>query len=393
MTSKEHKKHSIITRPAYGNFSRNEWAILGTPCGAIKNLADVVIKALSGKYKCAYVDAQHANADEQTALPGRLNSGAVAEYTDQIHYHQFDFKKELNPFQFRQLFSEMDLVLVNGNHQQAKAQVVVIDKAKKASLQKRLPQLTNVQLFILAEEVAEVFEFVKEALPDWQQIPTYRLNETDKIIAFFQAQLQQAKPVLNGLVLAGGKSLRMGQDKSAMQWHGKEQRYFMADLLEQFCNEVFISCRPEQEMEREEKYKLLPDTFTDLGPYGAILSAFREQPDAAWLVVACDLPLLDETTLQQLTKHRNSSTVATTYQSPHDGFPEPLITIWEPKSYPELLAFLAQGYTCPRKVLLNSAVTLLQPLDPDALLNVNTPDEMEQVQQLLLKRTQHLHAK
>jgi molybdopterin-guanine dinucleotide biosynthesis protein A len=46
------------------------------------------------------------------------------------------------------------------------------------------------------------------------------------------------QPLLNGLVLAGGKSRRMGTDKGVMQWHGKEQRYYMADLLQNLCVEV-----------------------------------------------------------------------------------------------------------------------------------------------------------
>ncbi|ALJ01141.1 molybdenum cofactor biosynthesis protein MoaC [Rufibacter tibetensis] len=209
----------------------------------------------------------------------------------------------------------------------------------------------------------------------------FRLREEDKITAFFQKQLQNAKPVLNGLVLAGGQSLRMGQDKGAIAWHGKEQRYYAADLLQSYCKEVFISCRAEQQPSLEENYQSLPDTFTGLGPYGAILSAFREKPDAAWLVVACDLPLLDATTLQYLVENRATSALATTFESPHDGFPEPLITIWEPKSYPVLLSFLAQGYTCPRKVLRNSDIHLLKPLNPDALLNVNTPEELAEVKQ------------
>jgi molybdenum cofactor guanylyltransferase len=386
VTSKEHSKHSKIARPAYGNFGRNEWAIVGAPCGNIKALADALIKGLSPRYKCAYVDAHHAKDGEEAVLPGRLASGAVAEYTDQIHYHQFDLKRELNPFGFRQLFQETDLVLVNGNHQQAKAQVVIIDPSKKASLQKRLPQLLHVALFLLADGMEEVYDFLQEAIPDWQAIPVLRLSETDKIVAFFQEQMQQARPKLKGLVLAGGQSLRMGQDKGAMLWHGKEQRYYMADLLGGLCQAVYISCLPEQQAELDANYNTLPDTFTGLGPYGAILSAFREDPDAAWLVVACDLPLLDLATLQHLQEHRNTSAIATTYASPQDGFPEPLIAIWEPKSYPVLLSFLAQGYTCPRKVLRNSEIHLITAPDADALRNVNTPEELEQVQTLLQQK-------
>jgi molybdenum cofactor guanylyltransferase len=387
VTLKEHSKHSKIARPAYGNFGRNEWAIVGAPCGNIKALADVLIKELSPRNKCAYVDAQHAKEGEVAVLPGRLASGAVTEYTDQIHYHQFDMKRELNQFSFRALFQDTDLVLVNGNHEQAKAQVVIIDETKRASLQKRLPQLTNVALFLLADGSDQVYDFLQEAIPDWQAIPVYQLNETDKIVAFFQEQLQQARPKLKGLVLAGGQSLRMGQDKGAIAWHGKEQRSYIADLLGEQCEEVYISCRPEQQTELATNYNTLIDTFTGLGPFGAILSAFREDPEAAWLVVACDLPLLDLTTLQYLREHRNTSAIATTFASPQDGFPEPLIAIWEPKSYPVLLSFLAQGYTCPRKVLRNSEIYLITAPDADALRNVNTPEELEQVQILLQQKT------
>src|SRR5919202_6509502 len=72
VTSKEHKKHSAIARPAYGNFARNEWAIVGTHCHLIQTLAGTIIYALSPAYQCAYVDAHHAHTDEATLLPGQL---------------------------------------------------------------------------------------------------------------------------------------------------------------------------------------------------------------------------------------------------------------------------------------------------------------------------------
>jgi molybdopterin-guanine dinucleotide biosynthesis protein A len=358
--SKDHKKHTALVRPANGNFARNEWAIVGGYCIAIKLLADQVISALSPKYKCAYADTSHN--DDIIALPGRLASNAILEYTDQINYQQFNYHTTVTPFKTRQLFADADLVLVNGNHQQAKAQVVIIDINKQASLQKRVEQLTNVQLILLAENADDIFDFIKEAIPNWQEIPTFKLSNADKIVDFFASKLNEAQPVLNGLVLAGGKSVRMGFDKGAVNWHGKEQRYYMADMLKPCCNEVFISRRSVQQ-DMDEQYKTLTDTFIGLGPYGAILSAFREQPDNAWLVVACDLPLLDINTLQHLIDNRDCSAIATAYESSFDGFPEPLITIWEPKSYPVLLSFLAP----------NSNV----------LTNVNTPEDLEKIKREL----------
>lgn len=387
MTLNEHKKHTNITRPANGNFARNEWAILGGTCTVIKFLADQVITALSPQHRCAYADTSHN--DDMVGLPGKLASGADLEYTDQLNHAQLNYKAPLTAFKQRELFSAMDLVLVNGNHQRGKAQVVIIDADKKASLQKREGQLTNVQLFLFAENAEVVFDFIKDAIPNWEKIPVLSLNtDTLRIIDFFREKLQQTKPILNGLVLAGGKSIRMGTDKGTLNWYGKEQRYHLADLLKKHCDQVYISCRDaEQQQEVSTDYLTLPDTFTGLGPYGAILSAFRNQPDAAWLVVACDLPLVDANVIQYLVDNRNMATIATAYQSNYQDFPEPLITIYEPKSYPVLLQFLAQGYSCPRKVLINSDVNVLIAPDQEALANVNTPEELERIKRFLHQKT------
>ncbi|RCH56268.1 molybdopterin-guanine dinucleotide biosynthesis protein MobA [Mucilaginibacter hurinus] len=367
-----------------GSFGRNEWSIVGSHCTVIKLLADDIIRYLSPVYRCAYADTSHN--DDITLLPGRLAGGASLEYTDQVNYRQFNYTRELSPFDLRQQFAEADIVLVNGNHQLAKAQVVIVDENKRASLQKRVKQLTNVELILLSESTTEVFDFLLEGIPGIAAVPVCRMDDAEAIQNFFREKLQQAKPKLNGLVLAGGKSVRMGYDKGTVHWHGREQRYHLAELLKPFCDEVFISCRSVQKDEIKSEYATLEDTFVDLGPTGAILSAFREQPDSAWLVVATDLPLLDKDTLAYLVRHRNAASIATAFNSAVDDFPEPLITIWEPKSYPVLLAYLAQGYSCPRKVLINSDVILLNTPDPNTLTNVNTPEELERVKRIVQQK-------
>jgi molybdopterin-guanine dinucleotide biosynthesis protein A len=279
----------------------------------------------------------------------------------------------------RQHFQNADLILVNGNHHEAAAQIVVIDPAKEASLRKRLHQLTDVRLILLANVDTQVFDFVENVLPNPDAVPRLYLDDTAGVIQFFEREMAARTPLLNGLVLAGGRSQRMGRDKSQLNWHGKPQREHVADLLRPFCEEVLVSCRPEQAGDLPAAYPALPDTFVELGPYGAILSAFRAQPDRAWLVVACDLPLLDAATLDFLVNARQPKHLATAFVSPRDQMPEPLIAIWEPKSYPELLAFLGQGYSCPRKVLLNTDSHLVLPPNPAALSNANTPEDLQQL--------------
>ncbi len=179
--------------------------------------------------------------------------------------------------------------------------------------------------------------------------------------------------------------MRMGHDKSVIAWHGKEQRYHVADMLGGLCEQVFISCREEQAGEIDTAYPTITDSHEGSGPIVAILSAFKKYSEVAWLVVACDLPLLDVETLSYLVENRHTSGIATTFSSPFDELPEPLITIWEPDSYPVLLSHIADGYKCPRKALIRNEqrVRVLNAPQADALLNANTPGDAEKVKTLM----------
>lgn len=371
-----HQKHAGIQRAAYGTFHRQEWALIGAPCGSIKKLTSDLAALLRERWKIAYVDADH----QEAGAPARetlLTRGFSLEYTDKIAYHRLDFQASLDAYQYRTLFNDQDLVLVNGNHYTAKRQIVLIDPRKEASLQKKLDRLTQVDLLLLTEDHLIPYPFLLDHLSELGQkdVPILSINDTASIAGFLNQHLENSLPPLLGLVLAGGKSVRMGDDKSRIDYHGLPQRDHAARLLQPYCREVYLSVRPDQTGEPNHSFPLITDTFLGLGPLGAILSAFREKPDAAWLVIACDLPFLNPDTLELLLRERNPSLMATAFNSPVNNLPEPLIAIWEPRSYPILLQFLAQGYDCPRKALINSPIHLLEAPDPQALENVNTPEE------------------
>ena len=78
--------------------------------------------------------------------------------------------------------------------------------------------------------------------------------------------------------------------------------------------------------------------------------------------------------------------MATSFLNSSTGFPEPLITLWEPKAYPILLEYLSMGYSCPRKVLINSDVELVNLEDQSVLFNANTLDEQKEVVEILSKK-------
>ena len=75
MTSKDNKysKHGKTVKASFGNFGRLEIAIMGTPCGEIKKLAQRLIEELND-FKVAYVDADHKTEEEE--IPSHIKSGA-----------------------------------------------------------------------------------------------------------------------------------------------------------------------------------------------------------------------------------------------------------------------------------------------------------------------------
>jgi molybdenum cofactor guanylyltransferase len=188
-----------------------------------------------------------------------------------------------------------------------------------------------------------------------------------------------AEPIaapIYALVLAGGRSTRMQRDKAALTYHGRTQLECAVSLLQPHAKRVFVSVRPDQTGDPvRARFDQIVDTHENLGPIAGIMAAQAKHPQVAWLVLACDLPFLDDATLKHLIAARQPKRLATAYRSSHDGLPEPLCAIYEPGSREPLLAHVAKGKDCPRKFLINFDVQLIDQPDPHALDNVNTPDE------------------
>lgn len=189
---------------------------------------------------------------------------------------------------------------------------------------------------------------------------------------------------LFGLVLAGGASTRMNADKAALAYHGRSQLAWAYDLVSTVCVASFVSVRPDQRDEPTRvTFPQIVDRDPGIGPLAGISAALLTHPNAAWLVVACDLPFLTADLLRHLIASRDPAQVATAFRSAHDGLPEPLCAIWEPTSLQVVSEHLAAGKQCPRKLLINAPCKLLDLPDARALDNVNTPAESASAATLL----------
>jgi molybdopterin-guanine dinucleotide biosynthesis protein A len=194
------------------------------------------------------------------------------------------------------------------------------------------------------------------------------------------ASAAQTLPALLGLVLTGGASTRMGKDKALLDRRGEPQLLATFRLLSGHVQSCFVSLREDQ---REESVRAgLPGIFDEkdgIGPAAGLLAAHGRYPDAAWLVLACDLPLLRPSTLQGLIAARDGRHAAIAYRSADDGLPEPLCALWEPTAL-KRLSQQAQAGRYRLRDILQSGDTLLLPAPSDGVLdNINTPEDMQRL--------------
>ncbi|SDQ75622.1 NTP transferase domain-containing protein [Flagellimonas zhangzhouensis] len=185
---------------------------------------------------------------------------------------------------------------------------------------------------------------------------------------------------LYGLVLAGGSSSRMGLDKGLLEYYQIPHREYLHQLLGGICSKVFLSLRDGQQSDSSAGIEYILDKNKHQGPFNGILSAHEAHPNVAWLVLACDLPFIIEATLKELIQNRNPDKDATAFRS-KIGEPEPLACIWEPHGLEKATSFLAETNSrSPKRFLTNADVELIQPANDKVLLNVNTLDEFNAIQ-------------
>jgi len=195
----------------------------------------------------------------------------------------------------------------------------------------------------------------------------------------FGSQLVTAAKLF-GLVLAGGYSRRMGRDKGTLDYHGQPQAAWAAELLESMGLQTYLSVRADQAgMAPYGERPLVLDSNTGSGPAAGLLAAFDLHPEAAWLVLAADMPLIDRHTLEVLIAERDPAAVATGFIG-IGGIAEPLCAIFEPSARAALTHEPPEARSLRRVLEQGKVIT---PPAPARLASVNTPEDDARVRETL----------
>jgi molybdopterin-guanine dinucleotide biosynthesis protein A len=194
-----------------------------------------------------------------------------------------------------------------------------------------------------------------------------------------------------GVVLAGGRSSRMGTSKAALEWHGSTLLYRTAALLARtVTGPVVVVASPGQELpELPTGIEVVDDPVEGLGPMQGIatgLAAIADRVEAAF-VCSTDMPFLHPAFLRQVLRGFTTGGVDVVLPVAR-GFRQPLAAGYRTALAGLVGSLLAEGNLRPgmlfehcRVEQLGDAELLADPelarLDPelDSVLNLNTPDD------------------
>jgi molybdopterin-guanine dinucleotide biosynthesis protein A len=192
--------------------------------------------------------------------------------------------------------------------------------------------------------------------------------------------------LLNALILAGGKSSRMGQDKALMLFDRKPFLQQIDRIAQQCCDSVYI-LTPWPERYRD----LIPDESNFLlessqgeGSLFAFCQGLQQlEKTMDWLLLlACDLPLLEAEILLNWCENlpQISSDILAVVPKNCDRW-EPLCGFYRPEILPHLEDFIDRGGRSFQKFLatVSTQAIVVSDREQKMLWNCNTPDDFKQI--------------
>ena len=198
------------------------------------------------------------------------------------------------------------------------------------------------------------------------------------------------KKELYGLVVCGGKSSRMGTDKSLINYHGKPQRYYVYEMLEWVCDKVFISCNRAQATSIIAPYQMLADQpeLENVGPMAALLTAFSTYPDKDFLVLGCDYPLVTMKDLKEFEKGLDREQMASAFYNEENNMYEPLLAYYSERSGNEIQRMYRDNQYSLQHFLKENNAKKYNPVRPKNVISVDTPEDFEMAKEKIRLKSQ-----
>lgn len=183
---------------------------------------------------------------------------------------------------------------------------------------------------------------------------------------------------VNGIVLCGGQSARMGRDKAFIRYRQSEQFRYLAGLFSELHIPVLISCNENQQELFPEEFETITDdeAFKDNGPVSGLLTAHTYKPGHSFILLGCDYPLIEKKQVAMLQSLSRYGYEAVCFVKQSDGpVNEPLLTYYSHSFLENLLVSFQNGNRSIKKLLdISNALKIITTPD-DFLKSFDTPED------------------
>ena len=193
---------------------------------------------------------------------------------------------------------------------------------------------------------------------------------------------------MDGFLLAGGKSSRMGCNKALLVAGGAPLIQRVADALGAVADRVTVIANLPEDY-RFLGLPILGDAVTGAGPLGGIYTALCATQSEACFVLACDLPMVSPDLLRLLSQEAQGADAAVPRTEDGD---HPLCAVYARTSLAQAEAQISAGDYKITRFLERIRTRWVgqetwSKADPDGLsfINVNTPETYEKVKEILLR--------
>lgn len=183
----------------------------------------------------------------------------------------------------------------------------------------------------------------------------------------------QDMPPLIAVILCGGQSSRMGEPKALIQYHGMPQYKWVYQQCMQLELPVYLSCNPAQLQLFDNEFSLIEDAedYKDAGPMTGLLSAAKQHPSAAIMLLACDYPALQIQDIEALQTSYLMHQKSTCFVHPETNMEEPLLAVYSPLDLIQIMREYVKG-NHSLKQYLNKADKIA--LTPTNILSIKSSD-------------------
>jgi molybdenum cofactor guanylyltransferase len=179
----------------------------------------------------------------------------------------------------------------------------------------------------------------------------------------------------SGIILAGGKSSRMGQDKALLKIDGEPMIGHVSKLLRAFCDEIIVSSSNKEHAQFGDF--MVEDAIKDSGPLAGIQAGLLAAKNDQCFVLSCDTPFVTKEVLERLRENSEGKLITVSSNSHRL---QPLIAIYSKKALRDISSYLERDERSllPLQKICNAKVVHFDANDSKAFENLNTPSEWQQ---------------